>query len=204
LEEKYETETKENENAQLLSQNKLIHTRFRLSTVIGSLLFGLLAISIYFFLKMRKNKKELEQINEGKNRLFAIVAHDLKGPAEAFSELSESVSYLLKTDQTDRLMALSEYYENAGKRLSYKLTNLLDWAISQKDNFVQNPQSLDMKNVVDNIIAELDYSIAKKELTIENKIDAEKSIYFDKDAFIVIIRNLLHNSIKFSHTRNLL
>ena len=198
LETKYDTEKKEMENQALVSQNKLIQSRFQYSIIAGILLLGLLAASIFFFLKMRKSKQELERINEGKNQLFEIIAHDLKGPVSSFSDLSFNVSHLIKNQKYNRLLELAEYYEKAGRKINYILTNLLDWAISQKDHFVHQPQTINVKTEINQIIEELNYSLVQKNIKVDNKIKSDASMFFDKDAFKVILRNLLHNAIKFS------
>lgn len=199
IETKYETEKKEKENQALVTKNNLIQTRFRLSSIIGILLLFLLVTSIFFYLKMRQNKKELEHINENKNQLFEIIAHDLKGPVSSFSELSLNISHLIQTNQTDRLLELAGYYEKAGRRINFILTNLLDWAISQKDHFVNSPENLDVRSEVNTIIKELDYYMMQKNIKINNQVNPNNNFFFDKNAFKVIIRNLLHNSMKFSH-----
>ena len=131
--------------------------------------------------------------------MFTIIAHDLKGPAASFSNLSFNVSHLIKNKKYDRLIELAEYYEKAGGKINYILVNLLDWAISQKDQFVHQPQQLNIKSEISKTIEELNYTIAQKNVKIENKVMPTASMYFDKNAFKIITRNLLHNAIKFSH-----
>ena len=45
----------------------------------------------------------------------------------------------------------------------------------------------------------MEYALKAKDIEIENRISAEKSFIFDKNALTVIMRNILHNAIKFSH-----
>ncbi|MEM9824252.1 MAG: ATP-binding protein, partial [Bacteroidota bacterium] len=202
LKEKYETERKEQENQLLRQQKELIQTRSNLLIGIGVLLFLGLLTSLYFFYRLRENKKLLEQLNASKNRLFAILAHDLKGPAASFNNLTASISYLLRKNQPERLLELADYFEKTGDQVNYILTNLLDWAVSQKDEFTHQPVSIDVHPTIKEIVTELGYLTSEKKVAIQNEIEEQQICTFDRNAFSIVVRNLLHNAIKYSHPQS--
>lgn len=91
----------------------------------------------------------------------------------SFNDLSKNVNYLIKQNQTNRLLEVADYYEKTGDRLHRILKNLLDWAISQKDEFEINPRPIDLKNEIEQIINDLEFVGTDKEISISkrNKIN---------------------------------
>ena len=199
LKERYETKKKEEENLQLQIKANLIESRSNLFALLMALLFTGLLISIYLYYRLRKNKRKLEAINAAKNQLFGIMAHDLKGPAASFHNLSRKISYLLRQNDPERLLDFANHFEKAGNRINYVLNNLLDWAVSQKDEFVHDPQRINVKEYLNLVTQNLEYALSEKKITVKNQLDAELLCTFDKNALIIITRNLLHNAIKYSY-----
>ena len=61
-----------------------------------------------------------------------------------------------------------------------------------------NPQDIDTKPIFDDVISKQLFEIDAKKLTVSNKISDNTIAYVDLNAFRLIIRNLLSNSIKFT------
>tara|TARA_R100000149_G_C5768438_1_gene69960 strand:- start:88 stop:582 length:495 start_codon:yes stop_codon:yes gene_type:complete len=61
-----------------------------------------------------------------------------------------------------------------------------------------NPQNIDAKPVIDDIISKQLFEIGAKQLTVSNHIPNQTIAFVDLNAFKLIIRNLLSNSIKFT------
>jgi len=198
IETNYALDKKEAENAVLQSENQMIQSRSKLLSLIGLLLVGMLILGFYFYHKIRKNNRQLQRINDSKNQLFAILAHDLKGPARAFNNLSNKLSFLIKKNDSKRLLEVAEHFEKTGNQVNYMMDNLLNWAISQKDEFSHVPQRIDIHKQLESISKELEYILSSKNIKIENKIAENVNCLFDPNAFKVVMRNLLHNAIKFS------
>lgn len=203
IETRYKRENQEAENAFLKSENEWVRTRANLSAFIGFLLLVLLGVGIYFYWRLRSNKKYLEKINASKNQLFTILAHDLKGPAYTFHNLSNKISFLIKKGDNKRMLDLAENFEKNGSRVSQIINSLLDWAISQKESIEMNPEQIIVKPEMDELIKELESLWLSKNIVIENKIPQETAYQFDFNSFKIVMRNLLTNAIKYSpsHSR---
>ncbi|HFA50185.1 MAG TPA: hypothetical protein ENJ95_14335 [Bacteroidetes bacterium] len=202
LQTQFETEKKEQENIFLKNKNEMVTFRSRLYGVIGLLLIASILAVAFFYYKLRIKNRQLEKLNASKNRLFATLAHDLKGPAMSFNNLTKKINYLIKKGDPEQLLELGEYFERSGNRVNRVLSNLLDWAVSQKDQFVNNPENIDIAAISENIINDLKYFSEPKKIKINNGIKKEHIAYCDENAFSIIIRNLLHNAIKYSFPDN--
>ena len=74
---------------------------------------------------------ELKEVNKSKNKLFAILAHDLRGPISSFSNLSKKVQYLISKGEWETLDQMSNQLEKRTSRLDQLLSNLLSWILTQ-------------------------------------------------------------------------
>lgn len=199
LQAQYDSDKKEADNQLLTEQNKLIQTRNYFYLIIGGILFLLLLATFYVLYHLKQNEERLKKTNLANNQLFTILAHDLQGPANSFKNLTDKIAYLLRNRQPERLLKMADYFEEAGHQVYQDLKTLLQWAIAQKDNFNTQPEKILTQPCVKRVIQELAYSSERKNITIHNQIPIEHEAFIDKSALEVIIRNLLHNAIKFSY-----
>ncbi|MEM6262631.1 MAG: hypothetical protein AAGI38_09010, partial [Bacteroidota bacterium] len=98
----YETKEKENEIVTLAAENKLTKLRSKqyLYAAIALLVFLLVgSILMYQLQTARKKLKvqnvELSDLNQTKDRFFGIIAHDLRSPLTALSEVDELMAFYL-------------------------------------------------------------------------------------------------------------
>ncbi|MCG8330518.1 MAG: HAMP domain-containing histidine kinase [Chitinophagales bacterium] len=159
--------------------------------------------------KEKKTSLELERKNEAlssvikqledKNHLLATIAHDLKGPASNFLNLSKNVSYLIRSGQVERLQRLAQGFEDSGYKLYYNITNLLNWVVSQRKGIVANKRSINLWFLIKEIMESLSEQIKLKNITIEVDIDTDHHLNTDRNIIKIILLNLLTNAIKYSY-----
>ena len=198
IEAKYALTQKEAENIVIKKEAQNLSERVKLFRLIGVLLFVLLALALVFYYQQRKNTKKLQHLNETKNKILAILGHDLKGPSAAFNNLSQKLSFLIKQNDINRLMELAPYYEKNGERLSVIINDVLNWALSENESFLNNPEDISILPIIEQAVEDLDWSLNDKNVSINISVSDGDNIIFDKNAFTIINRNILHNAIKFS------
>ncbi len=148
--------------------------------------------------RIQQDKLKLEELNVTKDKLFSIIAHDLRSPFNSILGLSE----LLIENQRDFKIAESEKYlgliNSSAQNTLVLLDNLLNWAKSQTGQINFNPQKIILSSIISEII-ELSNSaaIAKEISLIQNKPD-EIEVYADEDMLKTVLRNLISNAIKFT------
>lgn len=141
-------------------------------------------------------RNELQQLNDLKNKLFTLVAHDLRNPLQNLSSLID----LLEKNLLDP-EKMAEFTHRTKIGLSESMVvmeRLLHWSYKQLDGIHIQPESIDLKGMVADVKNELKSLSGNKHIKIESDIK-ESQIFFDRDMLRVILRNLLSNAIKFSH-----
>lgn len=146
-------------------------------------------------LKSLQQTEELKKLNKLKDRIFSIIAHDLRGPLVNLSEV-------LKMIDTD-MITIAEF-----KMLSPKLSsdilyttdlleNILHWSRSQLKGYGINKAHFELRNM---ILNEVNYhlpSAAIKNIRIIHDVFPGYIVYADLLMIQIVIRNILNNAIKF-------
>jgi PAS domain S-box-containing protein len=149
---------------------------------------------------LKESKQMLQIANATKDKFFSIIAHDLRGPLiniESFSELL--IEGLRERDHLKYEKFLTLLHSSA-KSAVCLLDNLLNWARSQTEQIIFNPRYLNCSAVIQKVL-EGSKAIAKLKSISVNFIQSdEMKIYADQDMLMTILRNLISNSIKFTHS----
>lgn len=149
---------------------------------------------LYAALRIKKN--ELEKINATKDKLFTIVSHDLRSPLASL----QGILYLInETDlPKEEIKKLGKKLEPTLQRNVDTMDDLLTWARIQMQGLNIRIKKVDCAPILEEVIQKQIFQWEKKSITIKNNIVAPKEVLVDIDAFKLIFRNLLANSIKFT------
>ncbi|MFK5971928.1 MAG: tetratricopeptide repeat-containing sensor histidine kinase [Flavobacteriaceae bacterium] len=145
---------------------------------------------------LEKNEEELMAINETKDKLFSIIAHDLRGPIGAFQGLLK----LFKDGDIGQKEFLG-FIPKLGADLdhiSFTLNNLLSWGQSQMNGSVTKPSMISLDCLVSDNINLLSEIAAGKFIKIVSHLPENTIAWSDGDQIDIVIRNLISNALKFT------
>ena len=148
--------------------------------------------------KLRKSEKELRELNATKDKLFSIIAHDLRSPFNVTLGLSEILSEDLETLDKEEI---KDYVEQISRALSGQfklLENLLNWAKMQTGKIKFNPTSFNLSSKISDVIDLLQPSAEAKAITFEKHVENELILTTDPNMLHTILHNLITNAIKFT------
>ncbi|MDD2562851.1 MAG: transporter substrate-binding domain-containing protein [Salinivirgaceae bacterium] len=134
-----------------------------------------------------------------KDKLFSIIAHDLKSPFNAILGFSELLIKNSAHFEADTSKKYSEIINTSAKNTLILLDNLLSWAKAQTGQIIYNPENADLSAIVKEILSMSD-SVAKiKDITLKFNQTGDIEVYADTDMLKTILRNLISNAIKFTY-----
>ena len=201
----YELDEKSNQIATLQKQNEINTLKikqqktYQLIMIAGSLfVLFISAIIILLYRRISRNNRELNKINKTKDRLFSIIAHDLKGPIGSSLAMSKIIA---EDNKVQEYSPLNNYTLLLFQSLdsSYNLlNNLLDWARSQFHKIEFNPNHFLLIDAIDDVKTQMLFLIQKKNIRIEMNVEKNQKVFADEGMLKTVFRNLLSNSIKFS------
>jgi PAS domain S-box-containing protein len=146
--------------------------------------------------QIRMQAKQLLALNKLKDRLFSIIAHDLRSPLFNLFDIIKMIDNDLMTEQEFRAF-IPQLSKNVGYT-SGLLENLLLWSKSQLQGEVVKPVYLVAREVTENIRNLFEKALQEKSITLTNNIDQNDSVYADRDMIQLVARNLVSNAVKFS------
>lgn len=143
-----------------------------------------------------KQKEELERLNNVKDKLFSIIAHDFKSPLHSLKGMLQLLTMGVLTPEEIQSLAIDINEKN--EHTLNLIDNLLQWAKSQMQGVEVNPQNIDIEAITDEAIALLSPQAERKETILQNEIMQAAWVYADPDMIKLVIRNLISNAIKFT------
>jgi PAS domain S-box-containing protein len=146
-----------------------------------------------------KSEASLKELNGMKDKIFSIIAHDLKNPLGTYMQLTSMIlSDYDKISDVEKKSILKQLVQSS-KTLYSLLENLLDWSRSQRGHLPYNPELNDLHFIAKNVKSVLKLNAKQKGIKIKNKVEEFTLAYFDANMIITVLRNLVSNSIKYCH-----
>ena len=146
-------------------------------------------------LKVVEQKSELKNSDQFKSKLLAIISHDSRSPLNHILSLlplmenglvnKDELAYLtrnIKTKLTDTLNFMD---------------NLLGWTSTQIKGIELKSELFDLKYMVKESTQVLLPQAEGKGVVIINRIESGVIVHADRNSIMLVLRNLISNSIKF-------
>jgi signal transduction histidine kinase len=202
----YEIDKKNGQIAELEKQNEINsllikqHRISRLIMILGIFVAFLFSISIYWYYnKIRHKNLELKETNAAKDKFFAIIAHDLRGPTGNLASFLEHLNDTFNEHSPTELKKILLVLYKSAANVTALLENLLIWAQSQLNKIEFNPVELKLTDLIQNSIKGLKQSADNKQIDIKLELNDQILVLADPNMLQAIVRNLLSNAIKFTH-----
>ncbi len=142
---------------------------------------------------LSERSKQLQSLNDTKDKLFGILGHDLRRPLADMNNTLQLAEHNLMS--THLLIPL---LRKKLTLLDNLLTNLLYWALSQQSALRMNPRPLVLLDSINDVLTHLEGMIKEKELKVLLFDSSQNLIYVDENHLTIILSNLIHNATKFS------
>ena len=141
---------------------------------------------------------QLQELNQTKDHLFAVLGHDLRKPAISFRNITEKIRYLIDSKNFTALSKFGKIIEDNAFALTKLTDNLLNWALTQKQAISYRPEVFPIKVVAEEILDLFKMVAADKELQLKSTLPEDLKVFADLNAFNVILRNLVDNAVKYT------
>jgi len=147
--------------------------------------------------KIEKQNLELIELNAIKNKLFSVIAHDLRGPLGNFKSIVNIVIKHIEHNPASVKELLVSVQESANNTYGL-LENLLHWSRSQQNQISLNPTIFNFQEIVYDTFNLYKQEALKKKIVLENNVVDKVNCLADKDMIFIVLRNLVSNAIKFT------
>ena len=148
--------------------------------------------------KINEQKEELAKINQTKDKLLSIIAHDLKNPFNSILGFSDILAEDSGKFDSDKIQNMCRLIHQQAQSAYSLLENMLQWAKTQTDQIVFKPESIPLKNLVDEAVSQITLLSHKKNTYIELNVEGDLRVVVDRQMLQIVLRNLLSNAVKYT------
>ncbi len=141
--------------------------------------------------------KELEDLNLQKDKLFSIIAHDLKGPFNSVLGFAGLLAAKARTMSREKVTEYADIVYSAATSVHDLLDNLLTWAAVQMRSTDIRPTIINLRALTDESFDPLKTMAAEKNIDVRNAV-TDVDALGDEAMVRIVLRNLISNGIKFT------
>lgn len=210
LQVKFDTERKEGRIHALTQQQRLLREQdarqrqglWGLGAVLATVVAGL-AGAWALAGRLRRSRalladqnRRLSRARTAQDHLYAIVAHDLRGPLTAFQALAPMIRYYCERGETAALDEIADEVSVTADQLTRLLDNLLHYATTQAGELGCCPEVLTADALLTDI-ATLYAPVARAGgVILTVSAPSGTTVSADRTLTLTVLRNLTHNALK--------
>ena len=142
---------------------------------------------------------DLKATNATKNKIFSIIAHDLKNIFQALIGYSEIIAMDSAEAEMESVSKDAMTLKKTAKKAYFFFENMLEWSSSQTGMMKYNPENLNANQLVFECMELLTMQAKGKKIDFAINVANNLGVFADKRMVTTILRNLIQNAIKFSH-----
>lgn len=154
--------------------------------------------------KLKETTIRLRELNATKDKLFSIIAHDLKSPFAAIIGYTELLGSQIEKKNYEKIGEYAEIIRTSSWRAMDLLKNLLEWARLQIGIMIFKPQIIEISRLINDTKELLNDSASRKSIEIKVLLPENFTVYADMQMIRTTLRNLLSNALKFTNPGGLI
>jgi len=147
---------------------------------------------------LARSNQDLAILNRDKDKLFSMLAHDLRSPLGSMMNLSALLVENIKDFDETELMEVVDTLNKSSAQTFQLLNDLLAWSTIQMGRGEREKEVFAVSEIVSENIVTLTSDAARKQIEILADIDPAIIAFADKFAIQTVLRNLMSNAIKFT------
>ena len=148
--------------------------------------------------RLRKSNQKLTETMASRQRIFSILAHDLRGPISASStalkHLGQDWSGIADDEKRDLIIRQSASLAHSHELLD----DLLNWASRAEGGLPYKPRTIDLLSIYLETEKGFREMARQASVTLSAAVDSNLQVHADYSMLQSVLRNLLSNAIKFS------
>jgi len=150
--------------------------------------------------ELQKTNKELEKENKLLDTLISVFAHDLINPFQAILGFSKLMVDDFEALDKESMIEYSNMLSETSFQLNQLLINLQSIATIQAGKDKLEMSELPVIPVIHDVVALYKPLAERKKIRISTNYDKDFTALINPDVLKTVMRNVLNNAIKYSHT----
>ncbi|HBG69587.1 MAG: hypothetical protein A2W93_13735 [Bacteroidetes bacterium GWF2_43_63] len=149
-----------------------------------------------------EKNKQLEEVNAFKDRLFAIISHDLRSPVTSFSRITSALNTAVDKLPPQEIKKYLNDIEISATELQNMLRGLLHWSLTQQSGAKVVTAPVLLSDCIHEAVADCHGAMNEKQILLKTDIPEKINVMTDRGLLHIAFRNVLSNAVKFSNAGN--
>lgn len=149
---------------------------------------------------LKEQDNQLRELISTKDKLFSIIAHDLRSPFNSILGFSDLLIDSTECNDIEETKQFAKIINTSTSNTLVLLDNLLEWANTQSGKNKFTPVTLNFKPIIKEIFDILNSTAEIKNISLNYKESIQVDVFADENMLKTILRNLISNGIKFTNT----
>ncbi len=142
--------------------------------------------------------EQIIRINKTKDRLYSVIAHDIKSPFANITMLLSTVAEGYLEPGSEEYNEILQSINTSTKETYALLENLLQWTRSQTGDLECVPERFSLHDMIGRITRFLRPNAVNKSIELNDHLEDDLHIMADKNMIQSVLQNLTANAIKFT------
>lgn len=150
--------------------------------------------------QLAHSEASLRNLNLMKDKFFFIISHDLKGPLNTLMGFLDVLNTNVDTFSRQEIMQVGLSMNTSVRSLLNLLNNLLQWSVAQTGDMQVETVNFRLTHVVNENMELMKETARLKDIQLVAELEKDFIIRSDRNMTDSIVRNLVSNAIKFTHS----
>ncbi|MFP8489217.1 sensor histidine kinase [Gracilimonas sp. Q87] len=153
--------------------------------------------------QLMKKTAELERLNEFKNQMMGMAAHDLRNPLMLIQNFSD---FLMDDHKEEDLFTENQYMmikeiKGTSEYMVQIIEDMLDMSSYESGSINLEKETIDLVQLIEEVVSLSRFSANKKDIVIKTDLpDSSVNKEIDGHKFRQVLDNLLSNAVKYSNS----
>lgn len=152
-------------------------------------------------LELADSRNRIVQMNKTRDKLYGIIAHDLRSPLSGITQTIDAVSEGYIDTKSDDFKDICQQLRVRTTETMTLLENLIEWTKSQTKAILAVPKNNNIHYLLKDCVSLYSFKAIQKNIEIIMDTSNRHMVYCDFDSIHTVFRNIISNAIKFTPER---
>ena len=154
--------------------------------------------------ELAESNKELTKEKVTRDRLFSVIAHDLRSPFGVIVSFSDLLIKKMANLNSETNIKYVNQIKFSAQNTLYLLDNLLNWAKIQTGKIRYKPNKVRLTSAILEVMDGYNVASEIKNINLRFLPKEDLEVVVDSDMLQVVLRNLISNALKFTPDKGII
>jgi PAS domain S-box-containing protein len=148
--------------------------------------------------ELELRNREVERVTKLKSKFLASMSHELRTPLNAIVGFSDLLAEGAPGDLNDKQKRFVNHIKQGSEHLLQLINDILDLSKIEAGQLELRCEDFRIKDALPEVLSTIRPLAMAKNIQVQHKLEADRSVHADRVRFKQILYNLLSNAVKFT------